>query len=174
MTAQRLELDYIRAPRRSRWLGYVVLAFSLAIAGAITSLYRDAQRTLAGIRASSDLLGAGPRSARVVPQKRLRAQMQTVQAVLRRLTLPWGALLQAVEQAEGPDVALLKLEPDPLRQRLRLTAEARDQTAMLAYLKRLSGSTALTDVQLVSHRERPDQPRKPIQFAVQASLREAP
>lgn len=173
MSAQRLELDYIRGPRRSRWLGYLVLAVSLAVAGGMTLRYRDAQRELARLQAASGLLGAGPRPARAVPQERLRAEMKTVQTVLRRLALPWGPLLRAVEQATSPDVALLQLVPDALRQRLQLTAEARDQASMLAYLKRLSEAAALTDVHLVNHRERLDQPRKPIQFTVQASLRDA-
>jgi Tfp pilus assembly protein PilN len=91
--------------------------------------------------------------------------------VVRQLTVPWSALIGALEQASTRDVALLQLQPDADQRRLRLTAEARDREAMFAYLRRLESAPALAEVVLVSHQVQNEDPQRPIQFAVQAALR---
>jgi len=174
MSVERLELDFVARPRRAAWLGYFVLAASLAVAGEVALRHRDAQDERARIEVTTGLLIGERRPARALPKERLEEEAKAAQAVMRRLTLPWAPLVATIEEAATRDVAILQLQPDPQQRVLRLTGEARDQGAMLEYLQRLANAKALTEVHLLNHQVQLDDPQRPIQFAVQAALREAP
>jgi len=85
----------------------------------------------------------------------------------------WGfaPLLRSLEEAATRDVAILQLQPDAHLRVVKLTAEARSQEAMFAYLRRLAAAKNLGDTHLVSHQVQRDDPQRPIQFSVQAALR---
>jgi len=174
MSAERLELDYVARPRRASWLGYLLLAASIAVAGEVALRYRDAQDELARIEVTAGLLIGERRPARAIPKERLEDEAKAAHAVTRRLALPWAPLVATIEEAATRDVAILQLQPDAQQRVLRLTGEARDQGAMLEYLQRLAEARVLTEVHLLNHKVQLDDPQRPIQFAVQAVLREAP
>jgi len=67
---------------------------------------------------------------------------------------------------------VMQMQPDAQQRLLRLTAEAKSRQAMLQYVRRLGEDRALGDVFLVRDEVRTEQPGRPIQFAVQATLRE--
>lgn len=171
---RRLELDYVAPPRRPRWPGLLLLALSLAIAAALVERQLDLQGELQRLEAARGLLGGEHRVARVVPAQRLAEEAKDVAAVVRQLALPWAAIIDSVEAAAHPDIGLLQLQPDAPQRLLRLSAEAKDREAMLEYLRRLGQAKLLLDAHLVSHQLQSDDPRRPIQFAVQAALRSAP
>jgi len=83
------------------------------------------------------------------------------------------ALIGTLEQAATREVAILQLQPDAEQRLLRLSAEARDREAMFEYLRRLGAAPGLAEVHLVSHQVQLEDPQRPIQFAVQARIREA-
>jgi hypothetical protein len=173
MKPGRLQLDYIAPVRRPAWPGLLVLALSLALAAGLWTRYRDAQLELARLEATSSLLSSERRPARVVPKERLDEEVKAAEAVVRRLTVPWGSLVQALEQAATRDVALLQLQPDAENRTVRLTAEARSAEAMFAYARRLGAAQGLADVHVVSHQVQREDPQRPIQFALQATLKAA-
>ncbi len=154
--------------RRARWPGVLLLAISLALAAGLFARHREAQLELERLIAVADL--AGPQR-RTVPQARLDEEAKSAEAVVRSLTLPWAALVQAVEQAATRDVALLQVQPDAESRLLRLTAEARNREAMFEYVRRLGAAPGLVDVHVVSHQVQRDDPLRPVQFSVQALLR---
>ena len=168
---RRLELDYIAPVRRPAWPGLVLLALALALAGHLFVRFRDARQEVVRLDAQAGLALSEPRPLRAVPKERLDEQAKNAEAVVRQLTLPWGSLIGAIEQAATRDVAILQLQPDAEQRVLRLTAEARNRDAMFDYLKRLGAARDLTNVVLVSHQVQRDEPQQPIQFSVQASLR---
>ena len=173
MTLRRLELDYIAAPRGTRALGLVVLAISLATSGFLVERYREAKLELDRIEAGQRLLGSERVAVRATP-RRLEEEAKSVEAVLRQLALPWGAIIETVEGATTSDVAILQLQPDAPQRLLRLGAEARTQQAMLEYLRRLGAAETLADVHVVSHQVQVEDPNRPIQFTVQAQLKDGP
>jgi len=128
--------------------------------------HREAQLELERLVAVADL--AGPQR-RAVPQARLDEEAKSAEAVVRSLTLPWAALVQAVEQAATRDVALLQLQPDAESRLLRLTAEARNLEAMLQYHQRLEASAELSDVSLLNHEVLAAQPEHPVRFTLTAT-----
>jgi hypothetical protein len=173
MKPHRLELDYIATARRPVWPGLVVLALSLALAMHLVIRYRDARLELAGLQAAASLVGPERRPARAVPKERLDEEAKSAEAVVRQLTVPWGSLIQALEQAASRDVAVLQLQPDAENRVVRLGAQARNAEAMFAYLRRLGAAKGLADVHMLSHQLQREDPQRPVQFSVQASLKAA-
>lgn len=171
MKPARLELDYLAPPRRTPWPGIAVLVLALAIGGWLFERYRDARQALVRLETESGLMLPEHRPVRALPRERLDAETKAAEAVVRQLTVPWAALVGALEQASMRDVALLQLQPDADQRRLRLLAEARDREAMFSYLRRLEAAPALAEVHLVSHQVQNEDPQRPIQFSVQALLR---
>lgn len=169
MKPRRLELDYLVPRRRARWPGLLLLLVSLALAGTLFERWREAQLEL--VRLDAGGIVAHERRAAPIPEARLAEEARNAEAVVRSLTLPWAALVRAVEQASTREVALLALQPDPQARLLRLTAEARHREAMFAYVRRLGAAEGLAEVHLVSHQVSRDDPQRPLQFSVQATLR---
>jgi hypothetical protein len=174
MTPRRLELDYIAPRRRAPWLGLGVLALGIAAAAYLVERYRDGQLELARIEAIQGLFGAERRPARTASKERLEDDFKHVESVVQQLALPWAPLIQAVEAAGSDEVAVLQMQPEAQQRRLRLTAEAKNHDAMLAYLRRLGDTKTLHEVHLVSHQVQLDNPQRPVQFALQASFRGTP
>jgi hypothetical protein len=172
MILPRAELDYIAPPRRARAAGIALLAIALGVAGVLLVRYKDVKLEINRIEAAQDLL-VGERRP-VQARKSLDDEIKGAEAIMRQLALPWAAMVQAVEGASSPDVALLQMQPDAQQRQLRLSAEARSERAMLAYLERLAAAPVLADVHLASHQVMLDEPRRPIQFTVLARLKGAP
>jgi hypothetical protein len=170
----RLELDYVTAPRRSRALGLLLLVLSLVTAGVLVERYRTVSQALQQIEAAQALLGPERLALRARSPARLDEEAKQVEAVLRQLALPWGAIIESVEDATSADVALLQLQPDAQQRQLRLGAEARTPQAMLEYLQRLAAARALSDVHVVSHQVQVEDPQHPVRFTVQAALKGLP
>jgi hypothetical protein len=169
MSLPRAELDYIAAPRRARAAGFALLALSLACAGIVLERYRSAKLETAAIESARALL---PGERRAAPSARgADEEIRQADAVVRQLALPWAAMIHAVEDAASPDIAVMQMEPDARDRKLRIGAEAKDEAAMLEYLRRLGRAAALTDVQLASHQVQLEDARRPIQFAVLARLK---
>jgi hypothetical protein len=168
-----VELDYIAPVRRRLWPGLVVLAVSLALTGALLVRYRDASQEVVRLETETGLVAPQRGAVAVVPKERLEEQAKNAASVVRQLTLPWAALIGTLEQAASREVAILQLQPDAEQRLLRLSAEARDREAMFEYLRRLGAAPGLAEVHLVSHQVQLEHPQRPIQFAVQARIREA-
>ena len=172
MKPRRVELDYIAAPRRPLWLGIVVLGLALGIGAELLARYSDVQAELTRLEAAAGLLGNERRPARVVPKERLDEEVKAAEVVMRSLTLPWAPLVEALERAATREVAILQLQPDAQSRTLRLTLEARSREAMFDYVRRLGTARTLADVHILGHQVQLEDPQQPIQFSVQAALRE--
>jgi Tfp pilus assembly protein PilN len=171
MKPRRLELDFVVPPRRPRWIGWLVLAVSLFIAGDMLYRYREAQLALERLETARELLGAERRAPPALSGERLDEHWKNAEGVIRQLALPWAGLIETLERAAHRDVAVLQLQPEAERRVLRLTAEARREDAMLEYLRGLAAARGFEEVHLLSHQVREDDPQRPLQFTVQASFR---
>jgi len=171
MSPNRIELDYVAAPRRPWWIGASVLIVALAVAGGIVWRHRDARNQLAALDAAQGLLNVDRRPQRAVPKERLDEEAKIIDAAVRQLTLPWAQMIQAVEAASTGEVTVLQLQPETQQRSLRLTAEAKNRDAMLSYVRRLGETRVLSGVHLVNHHVQVEDPSRPIQFGVQATFR---
>ena len=170
MTVRRIELDYLRPAGRTNWLGLALIALSLSVTGYLGARYAETNSELIRLDTETSLIAAERRPTNF-PRERLEGETKAAEAVVRRLAVPWAALVGALEQASTRDVAILQLQPDADRRQLQLTAEARDAEAMFAYLENLEASRGLSEVHLVSHEVRTDGPQRPIRFSLQANFR---
>jgi hypothetical protein len=164
-------LDYVAPVRRPLWPGLLVLAASLVLAAWFTERYRDARVEVARLETQSGLI-APERPAKPIPKEKLEEETRSAEAVVRQLTLPWASLIGTIEQAATREVAILQLQPDAETRLLRLTAETRQRETMFEFVRRLSASQGLADVHLISHQVQREDPLHPVQFSIQASIRE--
>jgi hypothetical protein len=173
MKRAALQLDFVAPRRRPRLAGIVVLAIALGLATHLVWLHRETQEKLQQIDARESLLSAS-RPARVVPRERLDAEMKSALATVRQLSLPWPQMIDSLERASMKDVAVLHIQPDAQSRLLRVTGSARREELMLEYLRRLGATGAFTEVHLLSHQVKEDDPARPVQFSVQAAFRGRP
>jgi Tfp pilus assembly protein PilN len=144
-----------------------VLAVQLAALGVALSERRHDLQALAELETRQSE-AARPRPVSTKPDPAYLTKVKSAQRVARNLTAPWVDLLDAIESAPQQSVALLAVEPSTAKQSFRLTAEARDPEAMLAYLAALQKDRRLVSAFLVSHQVQVQTPGRPIRFQVQA------
>lgn len=147
--------------------GLSPLAWLLVLAGlsGLTAALHDHNARSARIEALDEQIGqlaqALRRSASTAPGAQsapAKPATSEATAAAARLSVRWGALLDAIEQAQDGNALLLSVEPDAVRGRVRLTGEARNVDAIAAYSMRLAEQSALSEVRLSSeqHREAAD------------------
>ena len=93
-------------------------------------------------------------------------------AVVTHLAGPWEKLFGTLEAIEAPDVALLAIAPDAQKNKIRIYAEARTFTAMLAYYSALEQSRTFDDVVLIEHEIQHSDPQRPVRFSITAAWSE--
>jgi hypothetical protein len=171
MKLRRLNLDHFAARRSSRWPGFLVLALAALVAAEVTQQYREAQLALERHQQVQGMLNVQRPMTKALPKGQLDEQLKSAEAVVRQLTLPWGRLIEALEATGGKDVAILQLQPDAQQRVLRIMAEARNQEAMVDYLRRLAEVQGFSYVHLLNHQVQQENPQRPIQFTAQASFK---
>jgi hypothetical protein len=164
---QHIELDFIRRAPRSRWAGRVLLAVALGIAGDMAFTYTQLDTA---VKANEAVV------ARAHPHKPVRSVSTEEVALARdtvdRLGLPWSKLFSALEGAASDRVALLAIEPDTKTGTVKITGDSKDYLAALTYVLNLSQSDALSNVQLVRHEVKQNDPQHPVAFSISAAWNE--
>lgn len=167
----RLSIDFSRTRVRPAPAGVVLLLAGCLVLA--TSGARFWQASTAHDLASSEYAratrkpvtkkhAAVPLSAAV-----LQAEKQN-QAVLDKLTVPWQSLLAIVESYPAHDVALIGIDQNPGQRQIRITAEAKDAQAMLAYLNFLQHTALLHEALLSEHEIEAHAPGTPVRFQIAA------
>jgi Tfp pilus assembly protein PilN len=179
MRSPRLRIDFApgarRGPRAGRWLLATGLALLALVAAECTRLLAEHARAAASLQATEARRAAAQAPAPTTrPEARQVAMMRATRQVESDLATPWSALLSALGSTSARDVALLGVEPSAAKRSVRLTVEARDADAMLAYLAELQRDGRLSSVVLVSHQLQAQAPGSPIRFQVQAQWGDAP
>jgi hypothetical protein len=167
-----LRIDFVRATAPLPWLGWTLLAFSLAVSGLLVADHRAARLELARIQDHARGAGAVARPAST--GRGMAAEIETARALTAQLALPWGPLFQAVESAATARVALLALQPDGDQGVIRITAETRDLDDALEFVRRLSETRLLGAVHLDSHQVQAENRLAPLRFTVIAGVPKGP
>lgn len=170
MSRPALHLDFVAPAKTARWMGYALLTVALAITLELGLRYRAVQIELARLNVVQGMVAPSTTRKGLARDPRAEDQLKDAQSVIKQLALPWAGLINALENATTSDVAVLQLQPEAQQQVLRITAEARDHKAMLAYVKKLSENQLLSVVHWVNHQYQNDDPQRPLQFSVQATI----
>jgi hypothetical protein len=175
MSAPQLLLDF--SGRRSQG---GIRGFIAAVAGALVLFaVLVHQHQLAGQRAGLELrrtavLGAQRRAQDPTTIGGLNAG--NAEKTVRELATPWSQLLAELESASNDDagkVALLSIEPDHVKHRVKVTAEARTLELAIAYVQRLQKTAVLRFPMLDSHELKTDDKDHPVRFQVSAEWSDA-
>ncbi len=172
----RLQLDYQRRSKLFPWAGASLLVLALAAAASIGGYYRDLAGKIAYWEDRADKDGRLQRNgaSNIVPTSDMATEIKYVNGVLNKLTLPWDKLFQAVEWSAGKDVALLGMEPDAEKREVKISAEAKNLTAMTRYLGQLSAQDIFSSVYLQSHQVQQQLAEKPVRFTLIAAWKTSP
>ena len=163
-----VRLDYVARPHRAPLAGAALCAAGLAAAAAVGLAF---QGRLAERNRLDAVLGAfaPPRPHTATPEA-LKIAAEAA-AVRRELDVPWTRLLAELEEASrdsAATVAVLRVEPDPAKQLVEISAEVRTLPDALGYLRRLQKSTVLRHPMLESHERRNDDPEHPLRIRLSA------
>jgi Tfp pilus assembly protein PilN len=169
---QRLDIDFARRPPRFAPAGLIVLCIAVcALLASGVKLWQardDNEQTQERLDEARHRLfsRAHPVKAQSTPATML-AEKQGL-AVLRELTVPWQDLLSIVEDYPDHDVALIGIDQNPVQSQIRITAEAKNFDAMIAYLRYLQSSKLLREAVLNDHEIEANVPGAPVRFQVTA------
>lgn len=172
--SQTLDLELNRAAivpfLTITWLGLFVMLLSLVCS---TLLYQSYQRIQHDYSAMTHAI-----SQQDKPQKKVVIQapvnpvssdeINQVNQLIDTLSMPWGELLSAIEQSDLADIALLSIEPNPKKQQVLLTGEAKNLSTVLRYIEQLNAQTVLNEVYLQKHSVNEMDVAKPVHFSVMA------
>jgi hypothetical protein len=173
-----VQLDYQRA-RAFPWAGVLLLVLALAMLAWAAAYYVE----LRGMaeKWEARVLQIEQRQPGWRKEQASRAELQGVtqetrraNEVLRRLTLPWDRLFEAVEAASGKEVALLAIDPDLEKKVVKISGEAKNLAAALAYVQRLERQEMFGTVYLQSHQVQRLDPEKPVRFSLLGMLGRKP
>ena len=169
-----LELDFRRRPGPPSWVGAALLAAGIVAAAGAVAQYASLNDRLA--RAEASALEArraarhrSPVAALDTDPKKVAVEIQQAQVVMVRLRLPWQELFSSIEAARNSSVALLSIESDREKRRVKIYGEAKDLDAMALYLAQIRQSRALTDAYLESHELQLKDPQQPVRFVLSAN-----
>lgn len=174
-----LHLDYQRDSRPLPWGGVILLGLGVVILALATGYYLHLDQRIADAEArieQGERLAGRQRQASPFAGKDARAlsaEVEQANRILRQLTLPWEAMFRAVEVSGDQTVALLSMEPDPAKGTVRISGEAKDFTAMLAYVKQLGKRDEFSRVLLQNHHVNAEDSERPVRFAIVASWKVA-
>jgi hypothetical protein len=173
MMVPSINVDFVSRRRRASRGGLLVLAAGVAAAAWTVLDYRGLAAQSAAIERQIDAVKPHAlRGSRAAPTDDGRALEDATEAV-RELGLPWSELLDELEAAgeSSKDIALLSIEPDHEKRRVRIEAEARTLPAAIAFTQHLQSAGALAYPLLDSHKVRSDQVERPVHFEMTAEWR---
>jgi hypothetical protein len=164
-----VHVDLVDPVRRAPLAGIGLCAAGIVAALALGLAFRRqlAERD----RLQAALEATAPPRPRAAPTPAALQGAADAEAVARELRVPWTRLLAELEDAaheSAASVALLELEPDPVRGRVRIVAEVRALPDALAFLRRLERCPALRHPMLESHERRKDDPDHPLRVQLSA------
>jgi hypothetical protein len=169
-------LDFAAPRLRMPLAGLVLLLLGASCLGVAAVAYRNAAMKRAGLELK---LASLVKKDNPKPLKAADAALADAQAarITRELAAPWTAMLADLESASQDtqgQVAVLSVEPDHQKHRIRISGESKDLTLALAYLERLKKSNSLRYPMLDSHEIVADDAEHPVRFAMTADWQEQP
>ena len=161
---RKLAIDFQHRPAPSAG-GWLLLVAGLAGAGFLGHLgwQQQQQHELQAARLAR-LHAPGTPGAVSASQQKDEPAVVAARQQLEKAKLPWDNLFSALESADQSNIALLAVAPEPLRQQVKIYAEARNFDAMLAFQRHLQLHTGLTQVVLTDHTVVKDVAEKPVRF----------
>ena len=176
MNAPVILLDFAAPRVRHTLPGMLILILGLAAVSMAGREYYSLSAQRAGLELK---LAAALQKARPDPGRNARNARALDEAAGVAVTLgtPWTHLLadlELVTRDAGGRIALLAIEPDQDKQRVRVSGESKDLAEALDYLSRLQAAGTLKYPLLDSHEIVADDKERPVRFTLTADWVAAP
>jgi hypothetical protein len=160
------DFEHAQRPGPASWLLLAAgIAATFAALAAYQGVERENQAYLQALR-QAEPKPLAAKSTRSDDDVQVAAAFEAARRTAQQIGLPWNDLFVALESASHSDIAILSLAPDSRRGEVRIAAEARSMTAMLAYHRRLEASGQLRDITLTDHEVVAQDPMHPVRFNV--------
>jgi len=175
MSAPLLRLDFAGRRARGGAPGIVVAVIGALCLGAVLVQRHTLNERTAGLELRNAALAERAHQGHSVHSV-AGLDRQDAEKTVRELGTPWSQLLAELETASGDssgDIAVLAVEPDHAKHRVRVTAEARNLDLALAYVQRLRKAPVLRYPMLDSHELRTEDKNHPVRFQVSADWSDA-
>ena len=173
--SQSIDLDFIQASAfslsRFAWLRLTVLAIGLLAAAFTWQVHQSKLAELTALEAEVARLKQVQKIQPTIKQASIAIapeKIKALQETVHILAMPWDSLFEAIEISENKDVTLISLEPNPKKQQLLLTGEAKNLQIALQYVMQLQKQAVLSQVFLQKHSVDESNVSKPVRFSVQA------
>lgn len=160
----------LRRTSMRTWLlattGLLVAGYGAATAMALLEGRASAQQEIQTLEAKRTQRAA----QRPVPKKTTitDAQAAAVNGAVAQLNLPWRSVLDAIEEATPPTIALLAVEPDAKKSLVKGLAEAKSSDAMIGYIEQLKQQAFFNAIVLTKHETNEQDPNRPLRFQFEA------
>ena len=176
MSGPLVTLDFVAPRWRTTLPGVALLLLGVSSLAAATVEYHNAVLKRAALELKLAAMTHTEHRKPVNPATAALASAETLR-VTSELAAPWTSMLSDLESAsqdtEG-QVAVLSVEPDHQKHRIRISGESKDLPLALAYLERLKKSHSLRYPMLDSHEIVAQDSEHPVRFALTAEWREQP
>lgn len=100
-------------------------------------------------------------------------QGKALQQAVAAIRIDWDGLYRQIERATPEDVSLLGITPNAAAKSLQISGEARNLHAALGFVDALR-RPPLSQVSLLSHKIKTDDPQRPVSFEISATWTSAP
>lgn len=173
-----LAINFVQGRRLASPLGLLLLVVGMAAAGVVALDYQDARDALGRVElrqarvsrpASATRPNAGTSTADSARNGANGASgAKAIEVLADQLSLPWDAMLRAIETRSDPAVALLSVEAQGQTRTIRISGEAKSMSDVAAYVRHLRESPLLASVFLNGHEEKQAGAVTVIRFALDA------
>lgn len=165
---KRLELNFQKQPNRpSRKAGWLLLLTGLALliefGVSYDHLQNDREAMNQEIKTSHIRLDTQKNDSHYqFAEKDFEGGRQ----IINRLSTPWDAFFVGLESVNNSNVAILSIQPDMKSGLLQIEGEAKDYAAVLTLIAQLRVTKPFSEVFLLRHEIKRDDPQHPISFAL--------
>jgi Tfp pilus assembly protein PilN len=165
---RRLELNFQKPPNRpSRTAGWVLLltGFALLIEMGVSydRLQNDREAMNQEIKTSHIRLDTQKNDS---INQYADKDFEEARQIINRLATPWDAIFVGLESLKNSNVAILSIQPDMKTGVLQIEGEAKDYAAVLTLIAQLRVTKPFSDVFLLRHEIKRDDPQHPVSFAL--------
>jgi Tfp pilus assembly protein PilN len=166
-----VRIDFLQSAAPRSHVSLAMAALGIASVLLVAWAWADAVAAVDALELRSSRVVAAPRehvAASPEDARRAAAERMQIGHINDSLAAPWDALFADLEAANSADAALLSIRPEDEGRSLRLSGEARDFGAVLAYIARLQHARSLSRVLLASHERAPNGAAAAVRFSLTA------
>ncbi|MBU1425907.1 MAG: hypothetical protein KKH12_10875 [Gammaproteobacteria bacterium] len=165
---RRLELNFQQPTNRpSRTAGWLLLLTGLALLVELGVSYDRLQNDREAM--NQDIKTSNIRLDTQIADSNYQftdKDFDEARQIINRLAAPWDAIFVGLESVKNSHVAILSIQPDVRTGLLQIEGEAKDYAAVLTLIAQLRVTKPFSEVFLMRHEIKRDDPQHPVSFAL--------